>query len=137
MGLTHTIACAIRCTLYVLLEYYKSTHSLYNVTPGTGRNLHYVECCVIQKVGMNIGNMYIEMLLFTQRITRCHILRLSRTQITLRIPEYRRKARDWRRIASTAKTMVTSKGSRVRFTPSIPRFIHCHKGQIAVYGDFE
>ena len=50
-------------------------YSLYNVTNWPGRILHYVESYVIQKVGMNIDNVYIKMLHFGQRITSCHLLR--------------------------------------------------------------
>ena len=51
-------------------------YSLYNITQRTGRILRYVESYVIQKAGMNIGNMYIKLLHFAQRSTPCRVLRL-------------------------------------------------------------
>ena len=51
-------------------------YSLYNITQGTGEILSYVESYVIQKVDMNIGNMYTKMLHFAQRSTPCRVLRL-------------------------------------------------------------
>ena len=52
------------------------TGLLCNVTQGTGRILRYVESYIIQKVGTNIGNMYIKLLHFAQRSTPCRVLRL-------------------------------------------------------------